>query len=307
MSQATSGVATGRSLEMFFIDGRPDGMLTAEVFNWTGHVLLTPRTQIAKALARPEAHRTGVYLLLGERDEDQLCYIGEAEEIRERLRGHISSKDWWTSAVLITTAGDSLHKAHVKYLESRLVEIAKDIGRVPLDNANTPPRPSLSEAHVANMEAFLETLMIVLPAIRIDMFLNKRRQTRPEITPTSEGTAPRFELVSKKHKIRANAVLQGGEFIVQRGSQARLSWSGSTKEKADYSKLFDELVGAGVLIADGDRRVFSTDYAFSSTSAAGAVVNGRSTRGPTEWKIEGSSKTYKDWEDEQLPAETSDT
>jgi len=31
-----------QSLELFFIDGKPDGMLTAEVFNWTGHVLMTP-------------------------------------------------------------------------------------------------------------------------------------------------------------------------------------------------------------------------------------------------------------------------
>lgn len=38
-----------RSLELFFIDGRPDGMLTAEVFNWTGHVLMTPRTRILDA------------------------------------------------------------------------------------------------------------------------------------------------------------------------------------------------------------------------------------------------------------------
>jgi hypothetical protein len=45
----------GRSLELYFIDGRPDGMLTAEVFNWTGHVLMAPRTQITEALQREEA------------------------------------------------------------------------------------------------------------------------------------------------------------------------------------------------------------------------------------------------------------
>ena len=41
--------AAGRSLELHYIDGRPDGMLTAEMFNWTGHVLMTPRTQLAQA------------------------------------------------------------------------------------------------------------------------------------------------------------------------------------------------------------------------------------------------------------------
>ena len=50
----------GRSLELYFIDGRPDGMLTAEVFNWTGHVLVTPRTRLKEALARPQSSFTGV-------------------------------------------------------------------------------------------------------------------------------------------------------------------------------------------------------------------------------------------------------
>ena len=72
-----TNIDQGRSLELFFIDGKPDGMLTAEVFNWTGHVLMTPRTRIAETLKRKEARYTGVYLLFGERDGEPLAYIGE--------------------------------------------------------------------------------------------------------------------------------------------------------------------------------------------------------------------------------------
>ena len=50
----------GLSLELYYIDGNPEGMLTAEVFNWTGHVLKTPRMQISQALSRPEAKFTGI-------------------------------------------------------------------------------------------------------------------------------------------------------------------------------------------------------------------------------------------------------
>src|SRR5262249_26690743 len=103
----------GQSLELFFIDGRPDGMLTAEVFNWTGHVLLTPRTQISEALKRQEARYTGVYILFGENDEGPLAYIGEGDDISDRIRSHAIKKDWWTSAALITSAANNLHKAHV--------------------------------------------------------------------------------------------------------------------------------------------------------------------------------------------------
>jgi len=68
--------AKGRSLELFFIDGKPDGMLTAQVpFQWTGHVLMTRRSQIKEALDRKETSRTGVYILLGEDDDGPRAYV----------------------------------------------------------------------------------------------------------------------------------------------------------------------------------------------------------------------------------------
>ena len=294
--------AQGRSLELYFIDGKPDGMLTAEVFNWTGHVLMAPRTQITEALKRKEAGYTGVYILLGEQDGKPLAYVGEAEEIGKRIRDHAAVKDWWTSAVLVATAGDALHKAHVKYLESRLVEIAREIGSVPLENGNTPPRPSLPEAHIANMEAFLDYLLMVLPALRIDVFLSKKRPTTPITADNQSAAVPVFELVNRKHGIKATAKLTGGEFVVQEGSAARNEWTGDTTDKTSYWKLFNELVEQGILKPAGRSRVFAANYAFTSTSAAGAVVNGRSTRGPTEWKLKGTGQTYKEWEAEQLSA-----
>jgi hypothetical protein len=54
-------IVKGRSLELYFIAGKPDGMLTAVLFNWAGHVLTSTRTQIAEATARKAAHYTGVY------------------------------------------------------------------------------------------------------------------------------------------------------------------------------------------------------------------------------------------------------
>ncbi len=47
-----NAIAEGRSLELYFIEGRPDGILTAEMFNWTGHVVMTLRTRLPVALAR---------------------------------------------------------------------------------------------------------------------------------------------------------------------------------------------------------------------------------------------------------------
>jgi len=291
----------GRSLELYFIDGRPDGMLTAEVFNWTGHVLVTPRTQIGAALARKEAQFTGVYLLLGEQDGEPLAYIGEGEDISDRIRNHDTKKDWWSTAVLVTSAANNLHKAHAKYLEARLIEEARSVKRINLENGTTPSRSGLSEAARANMESFLDYLLMILPALRIDMFIkNTREVPRPASAAAAPNRAGAFELNSQSNALHATAFLQDGEFVVEKGSLARSEWVGQGSEQTTYGRLYAELVKTGILGPQGQNRIFTESYAFKSPSAAAAIVTGRPANGTIEWKVKGHSKTYKEWEAEQL-------
>lgn len=293
----------GRSLELFFVNGRPDGMLTAEVFNWTGHVLRTPRTQLKEALARTEAGYTGVYFLISDTDDQPRLYVGEAEDMRKRLKDHAVNKDWWDIAILVTSAANNLHKAHVKYLESRLVEIATDVGIADLDNGNVPPRSSLSEAAQSNMESFIETLMMVLPAIRVDAFLSKKRTSPPTDLQAAPNEQPiLFECTVPKHNVRARAVLRDGEMIVLAGSQVRPKWVGDRTYKTSYFKIHDELVSNGTIAVTSDGAKMTQDFAFSSPSAAAAVVSGRSTNGRIAWVIPQTGKTYAEWEAENLNA-----
>jgi len=305
----TSIGSVGRSLELFFIDGKPDGMQTAEVFNWTGHVLLFPRTRIKVALERKEARYTGVYLLLGEADGKPLAYIGEGEDIAARIRAHDLNKDWWTQAVLVTTGANALNKAHVKYLESRLVEIARTVKRWELENGNTPPRPGLSEAAQANMESFLSYLLMTLPALRIDIFQEFAKPAKAEapvetnaVAECVSHSAPLFELVVKKHGLTATAHLEDDGFVVLAHSKARLRWVGESTADNGYARLHEQLRASGVLIEQDGHCVFTQDYAFRSTSAAAAVIIGQNTNGPKAWKLAGTNETYKEWEARQLDA-----
>jgi hypothetical protein len=292
----------GQTLELYFVNGKPDGMLTAEVFNWTGHVLVTPRTQIPEALRRREAQYTGVYVLFGEQNGSELAYIGEGEDMSDRIKSHEAKKDWWTKVILVTSQANTLNKAHIKYLEARLVEEAKNIGRIALENGNTPARPSLKEAERANMEGFLDYLLMVLPAIGVDTFKQNKRPklNREEVRAAA---SPVFELVTKKHGLHARAIIEDADFVVLEGSTARSEWSGRGSEQTSYAKLHGDLITNGVLVRDGELCRFTQNVAFGSPSAAGAAVNGRPTNGTIEWKIEGSGKTYKDWEAERLESE----
>lgn len=285
----------GRSLELFFVDGRPEGMLTARMFNWTGQVLVAPRTQLPAALKRPEASYTGVYLLIGEKNGEDCIYVGEGDDMSARLRSHDTSKDWWQTAVFISTQADTLDKAQVRYLEARLLQEV----RVPTDNGTSPMPHGLSEAGHADMEAFLSNLFVVLPAARIDVFLTR---TRPSSTSRALAApdAVRFVLTTAKHSIRAHAELVDGEFVVLKGSDARREWSSEARVNTSYGDLHAQLLGSGILRPNGDLCTFSENYAFSSPSAAAAVVNGRPANGRIEWKLEGTGKTYAEWEAEQI-------
>lgn len=259
---------------------------------------------IGDALKRPESRYTGVYMLIGEQDGVPLAYIGEAEDVSDRIRNHDARKDWWTTAIIITSAANNLNKAHVRYLEARLIEEAHSIGKIALENGNNPSRPGLSEAAQANMEAFLEYVLLVLPALRIDYLL---RNTRPNVRKPEEGQPAdevvTFALVNAKHDIRATARLDDGEFVVLSGSDARAAWEGRGSEETGPAQRHAELVRMGILAGNGAKRVFTANYAFSSPSAAAAVVNGRPANGTIEWKVAGTSRTYKQWEADSLATE----
>jgi hypothetical protein len=89
------------------------------------------------------------------------CYIGEADLVADRLRHHQRDKDFWDRVVVITSKDANLTKAHGRYLESRLIELAKRAGRVSLDNGTGPTVPALPEADASDMDYFLSQLQIV--------------------------------------------------------------------------------------------------------------------------------------------------
>ena len=81
-----------------------------------------------------------------------------------------------------------------------------------------------------------------------------------------------------------------------------MTWQGKEAAASGYARLHAELLRAGVLVADGSACRFAQSYAFSSPSAAAAVVNGRTTNGVLEWHTADGAQIYKDWEARTLAA-----
>jgi hypothetical protein len=160
------------SLEIFLPAGDPDGLRTIEKSNWTGSGIVIPRSLFREAKQRKEVARTGVYVLVGPLEDSglQRVYIGEGDPIRPRLEQHASKKDFWVTCLAFTSKDENLNKAHVQYLESRLVALAAQAKRCTLDNGTVPQLPSLSEADAAEAEGFLAEMLLCFPVLGLGVF-----------------------------------------------------------------------------------------------------------------------------------------
>jgi hypothetical protein len=291
-------VSVGKSIRVYLADGTPGGLLTAEIMNWTGHVVAAPRSDLAALLKRDETSRTGIYILLGDDPESlggTLAYLGEGDEVRTRLQQHArreeqGGKDFWDRAIVLTSKDANLTKAHARYLESRFVTLAQQARRARLINGTAPPLPPLPEADVSDMEYFISQAGIILPVLGVNIL---RSTTTAPASPAV--SSPVFELQLKRDGISATAREIDGEFTVLEGSGARMAWIGV--EHA-YKVLHEELVREGAIVSspDGRTRRFARDQVFASPSAAAAVVVGRTANGRHDWKVQGSGVSYGDWQ-----------
>lgn len=271
-------MTTPFSLRIFVADGDPDGLRIVERSNWIGKAVVFPRALLPKIKQREEFGQTGVYLLIGPREdgEGEMLYIGEGDPVRPRLESHYAQKDFWNRAVFFVAGPGQLNKAHVQYLEAQLIQRAKAAKRMPLDNANQPSEPTLSEADLADMRVFLDNLQGILPVIGVHAF---------EQSGGQQAQAHKTILSCQGKGIAAKGYESTQGFVVQQGSQAMGEAVPSMKQyvRGMYD-LREELIKNGVLAKDGEHYRYSQDYAFSSPSTAAAVVLGRSANGRIEWK-----------------------
>jgi hypothetical protein len=280
---------TSATIKLFLPHGDAKRLRVGEVSNWTGKALAAPRTELEDLLAREELESSGVYFLLGV-DADtgtQLAYIGEAEVIRDRLRQH-KAKDFWTSVVVFVSKDENLTKAHIRFLENRLLQEARSTGRYALENANSS-NPKLPESDREDMEVYLSRIRQVLPVLGSDI-----------LSPISGSTKPAKQQTYLVCKIK-NALAHGRRtetgFVVFKESTAVLSLRPSAEAQHPFVvALRHKLVQDGTLAEIDGQYLFRKDAEFTSPSAAAAAVHGGGANGLTAWKDE-SGRTLKELEE----------
>ena len=280
--------------------------MTAEVVNWTGHLLLAPVSKLAEVLSRLEMQKTGVYLLFGELSElggRRPVYIGESDNVGKRIAQHTKDEGKNIDKFCVITSKDlNLTKSHARYIENKLTSIAINSERAEVLNKKEPSIGSLPESDIADMNYFIEQVRLVLPVLGFDVLKDKfvipdhigkhimyEPKTDYEIVP--------LVLRASRKGLEAKAVEKGGEVKVLKGSLADRFPEHATNQ---YAQLRDRLIRDGILVPkdDGPFLVFTQDALFSSPSAAAAVIYGRNANGRTSWGLADMNRTLKEHQEQ---------
>ena len=265
----------GKTIKMFLIDGDANGRLTCELSNWTGMAYRIPRTEVKKCSDRPNLNSTGVYMLFGRNDDDQdAVYIGEAEEVYTRLQSHLREKDFWNEVIVFISKDENLNKAHIKYIESKLYEIANKANRYKILNGNIPPMPSISESDRAEMDEFISNILMMVNTLGHKLF--------EEIKELPESTSNNALYIKAARGANARGTQSQEGFVVFAGSKIADSTVDSFSERLAAKR--NDLIQSGKIQINDNNYVVMEDLLFSSPSLAAAVVMGRSANGLTEWK-----------------------
>ncbi len=274
-------MAQAFSINIFLKDGEPEGLRIITQLNKTGIGVVFNRSTFTESRKDEHFDKPGVYVLIGALDDSTLpvVYIGEAENIRERLINHNNKLDFWDKAIFFTTSNNSLNKAHVKYLEAKLYGIAQENKSCTIKNSQIPKQAVLSAQDEAYAESFLVDMLMIFPIVGLSVFekVKKPKNKNKILHIASKGlTGTGYE--------SANG------FVVCKGTQVQGRETKSIHKS--ISSIRKDLLKQGVLISGGEHFIFTQDYPFTSVSSAAAVVLARSANGRLDWK-DKSGKTLK--------------
>ena len=307
-SKLTLVPMSGRSIRIFLVDGSASGLRTAELGLSTIKALVVPRASLTAVLTRTEPRKTGVYILVGP-DADHpgrpKIYIGEGDNILTRLSAHNrdESKDFWEEAILFVSKDENLTKAHVRFIEAKLIALAHEARRATVVNGTAPDQSGgLPEAEVVEMTEFIDQVQLLLGTLGFDLF-EQVEESRVSSQRSREATAigqAEFKYSGDGYEATCIVDSEAGKFVVEANSIARKSEADSLIKT--YRSLRRELLDNGVLIEHSNKSYrFAKSYAFNSITAAAQTVSGHPVNGRTAWKLQGTGRTFAQWQDESLP------
>ena len=277
----------GKVIELFLVNGTADSLITAELSNWNGMAVKIPRVELSSC-NNDDITKPGVYFLFCKEDDgSDSVYIGEAENVQERLKQHVrdyqSDKEtyYWNTAVIFV--GRDLNKAMIRYLENQFVQIARESKRYLVLTKNTYQNTVLKDSQKAVMEEFIDNVKTLInalgykvlePLVQADL---SSRKIDDEVLYITSGS------------VNARGMVTSEGFVVLSGTTVNETTAQSLSP--GMLKLRKDLLDSTKV----ENLTTIEDILFSSSSAAADFVLGYSASGPRSWKAK-NGRTLKEIE-----------
>lgn len=204
-----------------------------------------------------------------ENTAEKIAYIGEAEDIYNRLLQHNKNKDFWSECIVFVSKDNSLNKVHIKYIEHELYEMSKKASRYIIKNESNPTKSSLSNADEIRAEKFISKIKIIANMFGYKLFISlvdKNDKEDKTLHLTNNGIE------------YAHGMLTDEGFVVLKGSKVK---EGVFDSLSPSLNGFFEKERSSTDLVDN---VYINDHLFSSPSMAAIAILGRNANGYTEWK-----------------------
>ena len=186
--------AKAKTIKMLLYDGDLSGVMKISNSAWhSGTMYSAPRDSIEKLIERDDCKKYGVYLLLS----DEQVYVGQARDLERRTKQHLTDKDWWESVILMTTNDDNFTGSDIDYLESRLIDIAIEVGSADSDNKKRGNPRKVDEFRQVELEQYLDEALLLLQLIGVRAFkksrqsVNKKRLNKKQRENLTTNVTPK--------------------------------------------------------------------------------------------------------------------
>lgn len=175
------------TIRIFVPDGDPDGLRIIDRQSSPSRFFVFPRNKWDQIKQRTELSGAGVYILVGYTESDDelpTVYVGQADNVKNRIEQHQKAKEFWDRAVIFVSE-NKINSIHAKWLEYALVKQVLEARRSHVENGNSPSEPTISEPEKAEMQVFLSEILQTLPIAGIKAFEKTEVVTKTETVADS--------------------------------------------------------------------------------------------------------------------------
>jgi hypothetical protein len=263
-----------QTIQIFLPQGEPMGVRQAEITTRTVRVFDIPRGELSSLPEDVNLKVQGVYFLFSTEEESRQVYVGESDNVKNRLAQHMTGKDFWDRVLVAVSSTDSWTKAHLQLLEHSAIDAAGKSRQYELLNSQSGRLSNVPKPLRADCEEYFETIEVLLSTLGYPVL---------ELPRAPEDQTESRTYYLKRKGSNARAVYGNGALTVLEGSHCQLS-AGRSPYEENILKRQQRLIDTGVIGEVGGELVFIAPHTFQTPSGASNVVLGMASNGWVEWK-----------------------